>query len=786
MSSPAPKTFTFSTSTVRNQRTLIWLQHQAPSVSWWKWDGVVNSLEDYHRWSAQGATLIGIVLADVTGTAGAAKGSEEQWLEEVYHVAKKVQFVLLPRQVIQWKSEEYWKENFDNVFVLEDIHESYPFVGGVWDGTAGDAVHLLALLCRYHRLVDAPPTTRPMDGRILAEGIRPPEFVLFTQFYISSAKKRTQELRECLRRNAKCRWVDRIVLLNERDESCAWASLLPKDAAKIEQQVLGRRLTYADFFREVVRRYHGTGLDAVVALANADIYFKDELAEAWRIQWEDRAICLLRWDDLGKGASSARLFGPRADSQDVWMFSAASVANRHWTWKDVDIPLGKPGCDNAILYPLLQQRFLLSNPALSLKAYHLHNSGVRSYGNKDTVFSPVYIHLEPTYLVDTKQEFTPKESPQYLCNEVVPFTVRSSSMSNEITYCTMLEKEGRYRWEPTVENSYFEPAIPVYRWGPLTVKSGAGVTPNGLVYDLFHIYTGRDAIQRSEYNYWPSASVDIFTPLYSCKRMLAIPLQNAPLVFGDMGVYLLFYFSRVLRIKSMFRPDVSLHFWMPSSGSDSGAGSGAVFGVEGGLPWNKSMACWAEEVVGYLPGPSVSELGREDIMMLRGDKQWREAPFVEYGSGGRTCIVVGDDLLTDEWCQRLRGLLPASWRVVRVRTGVSAAAEWFGASLCILVGGPDTHARWAPIWRLPKGAVLLEFQQELAVSGECQHVAHVADLSSWIMLLSKDSVEGVREAILSCIKGWWVKHHAAAFPVLPSASASSASSASPSRSLPHS
>jgi hypothetical protein len=748
----APKTLSFSTPTVRNQRTLVWLQQQSASVPWWKWDGAVDSLDAYHRWTAQGAHVVGLVLCGCT---------DEVCLDEVYRVAQKVQFVLLPRNVIQTKPEDYWQENFDNVFVIDDLHEMYPFVGDAWDGTVADAMLLLGLVGRYHRVVDvlspAPAgfaeSKRPTGEMAVEQGIRPAELVWFTQFYLSKDKKRTQELRECLRRNLKSRWIDRVVLLNERDESVAWASFAPRDVAKIEQRVIGRRLTYLDFFQEVSRRWPaGSGLDAVVALGNADIYVGEEMAEVWRIRWEDRAICLLRWDDHGEGAGKARLFGPRADSQDVWMFSAASVATRRWKEQEVGIPLGKPGCDNAILRPLLQQRFLLSNPALSLKTYHLHGSGIRTYTKADAVYSPVYIHLEPTYLIDTKQEYTPRGSPQHLCNETVPFTVRSSSMSNEITYCTMLEKAGRYRWEPMVENYYFEPAIPVYTW-----QGGAGVTPNGLVYDLYRIYTGRAAIHQPEYNYWPVAGVDLFTPLRSASRMVAIPLANAERIFQDKEVYLLFYGSRYLRLRSL-SPDQPLSGWAPSDMGewmDKEGWIGAERWVADAIPWEGGTACWAKEVVGFLPGPSMAELGREDVDVLRRHRRnWMAVPSVLEGK--RRCVVVGDNVLTAEWVTGVRDVLGAGWMVERVR--MDQVDALYGASLCLLVGGPNTEATWAPIWRLPKGAVLLEFQQELAVGGECQHVAHVADLASWVFLLAKGSNEDVQADVLAEVKGWWGKH----------------------------
>ena len=176
-------------------------------------------------------------------------------------------------------------------------------------------------------------------------------------------------------------------------------------------------------------------------------------------------------------------------------------------------------------------------------------------------------------------------------------------------------------------------------------------------------------------------------------------------------------------------------------------------------------------MVGYLPGPSVAELGREDIMMLREHcRGWLPSPLE--GKEGRSCIVVGDELLTEAWIQELRHILPESWNV----QGPVNHEAWFGASLCIVVSGPNT-AKWSPVWRLPKNAVVLEFQQELSISGECQHVAHVADLSSWVMLLSKGSTEDVQSDILTGIRTWWGKNQAVfASPSL--------SPSNPSRSLP--
>ncbi len=731
MSSP-PKTLTLQTPIVRDERTLVWLQQQPPHVKWWKWDGVVTSLSDYDRWKSLGARIVLVVATEV-------EGDRDAWLDRLYSVAREVTMVGLSQKVLSLKTEAYWTENYDNLMNLEDV-SSYPFLGEPWrtgdgdgDGLA-DAVQRMALLCRYHRLVDAGSSSnRPLYGLRLEEGVRPMDLVLLTQFYRSSDKRRAQELRECLRRNVRCPWVDRIVLLTEKDESVAWASF--PHAEKIQQVVVGKRLTYADVLRYVIGHLE----NVVVALANADIYFGEETAEVWRIQWADRMLALLRWDDLGDGAKRAKLFGPRADAQDVWMFSSESVRSRVWNFSDFEFFMGQPGCDNAFLGRMLGYRFLLSNPALSLKTYHLHNSGVRTYRASDTVRAPLYLHLAPTYLLDAKQEVVPRDAPlHHLCHESVEFEIKSSSLSNEITYCTMLEKAGRYRWEPSVENFYFEPAIPVYRW-----HGGGGVTPNGLVYDLYRIYTGRSS---ESYPYWKTSKVNVFTPMVSCPRMAAIPLPDTS-AFQDWNTYVLLYLSRYLRL---LETGMDAGYWLPASYQGRLSAEGWKVSEAHSVEWEEERACWADEVVGFLPGPAGSELGREDIHALRSRyPRWQAEAGRE---DALRCIVRLDEVLTAEWVEQLRGILPATWTVEGVG---SNAAAWVGADVCLVRGGPQSAERWSCLWALPKGASLLEFQSEAEVDGECQHAAHVADLKAWVFLWYKGG--SLHEQLLSMVTKWLVR-----------------------------
>ena len=72
-----------------------------------------------------------------------------------------------------------------------------------------------------------------------------------------------------------------------------------------------------------------------------------------------------------------------------------------------------------------------------------------------------------------------------------------------------------------------------------------------------------------------------------------------------------------------------------------------------------------------------------------------------------------------------------------------------GASLCIVMDN------WSKLWALPKGCRVIEFQQELKINGEFQHLAHVAGFTSWVLLLSKGSMVDIQNQIIEHLERWF-------------------------------
>jgi hypothetical protein len=745
----APKLITLSASTVRDQRTLIWLQSQNTAVNWSKWDAVVCGLESYKSWSKCNTKIVGVIITELQ--------NDDNAFRDLAECARTCSLVLVSQKVLSLKPQEFWSETFDNVVDLDNIMDQYPFIEQAWDGSLDGAVAIFGLLCRYNRVVDCNPTaavTSLYKHMSFVSGIQPNQVWVFTQFFKHKNPKRYQEIKDCLKRNCECPYVDKVVLINEMDYSSEYNPIFDTTtaAAKIQQVVSGNRLTYADFLKYV---HDKTPANVFAVLSNADIYFGDSLLDLSKINMADKMMGLLRWDvENIHNDADAKIFGPRADSHDSWIFLSDSVKSRVWNYNLFDFHLGQPGCDNAFAGYILRQKFLLINPSLTFKTFHLHNTNIRDYNKKDSIHADLYINLVPTYIIDSKQVIRPDNKPFKITNDLVEFEVKSSSMSNEITYCTMLEKEGRYNWEPSVENYYFEAGIPVYNW------SKSCVTPNGLVYDQYNIYIGgKGGVVDEKFNYWTSVTTTPLTPLQSSERMFAIPFKNTD-VFSNPDTYIVNYLSRCLRLlKHQAEPTA---FWIPRNYMEYLEYFEWPKDKLVPVYFDENTACYAKEVVGFLPGYKSCELGSEDIQALREVyPAWVEKPT------GKVCSVILGRTITQAFAEEkiakflhsTIGECDEGWTVRFVSESDHASYDsLMGASLCIFVGGEKESKSWTKLWSLPKGCCVVEFQQELHVAGEFQHLAHVAGFKSWVLLLSKGSVKDVQEQIMEQLQKWYKKN----------------------------
>lgn len=205
---------------------------------------------------------------------------------------------------------------------------------------------------------------------------------LFLQFYIDKIKVRQKEIEECLRKNVENPHISKIYLFGERDYK---PKELGVNSEKIIQINIGKRLQYMDFFRYI----NQNNIKGYNILANSDIFFDESILalKYSQLHTQKSMIALLRYEYNTKNISSSPIFGPRYDSQDSWIFHSnynVSPENE----KIFNFNLGKPGCDNKMIYLMNILGYNIINDPIAIKSYHFHSSNIRNYTQQDIIKMP--------------------------------------------------------------------------------------------------------------------------------------------------------------------------------------------------------------------------------------------------------------------------------------------------------------------------------------------------------------------------------------------------------------
>ena len=215
---------------------------------------------------------------------------------------------------------------------------------------------------------------------------------LICQFFLASGAARREEICECLRRNAANSRITEVHLLNERLYSAAEMGFAANDVpAKVRQSPVAGRMT----FRDAARYARERGLRGYIVIANADIFFDASLDNLRRcdIHLRRAAFAQLRFEGSDAAGGGGRLFGPRADSQDVWIFHSAQFFAEAQE-RALDVVLGQPGCDNKMAYLLMLMGFEVINDPAFVRTHHLHAETGRDYAIKEPI-SPPWAFVAP-------------------------------------------------------------------------------------------------------------------------------------------------------------------------------------------------------------------------------------------------------------------------------------------------------------------------------------------------------------------------------------------------------
>jgi len=205
--------------------------------------------------------------------------------------------------------------------------------------------------------------------------------ILVTPFYIPEKESRLRELEYCIHRNNKNILIDLIVLVVERGTT---ENLIPV-SEKIKIEWVDKRPSYQDLFNIALNNIDES--KGFMIIVNSDIFYAEEDIHRIKERIRDREVfALSRWEYSFK---KNHMHHDTWDSQDSWIFKDKILPGNY------DIKLGIPGCDNKIAYELQKAGHIIKNPSKSIRSYHLHASGYRTYKEEDRIKEPyLFINTE--------------------------------------------------------------------------------------------------------------------------------------------------------------------------------------------------------------------------------------------------------------------------------------------------------------------------------------------------------------------------------------------------------
>jgi hypothetical protein len=556
-------------------------------------------------------------------------------LQSMIITSKSSKIIFVAKKVIdEIGVKEVQSSGINNLVCLEEMSDLFPHLGVRWDGSVEDAVTLIAGLLRYRYVKGIKPTRRAEECNIKEELEEAKELWWVTQYYVAGKAKRRREIDTCLKRNLESKLVTKVILLNEKKE------VLPEsDTQSLEERIIGHRITYKDVL-EAAKTFPD---NVIVAFANADICIDDN---SWKHLWElnlsKKCLALLRYDISDSG--EATLFGPRADSQDTWVIQAKDVKGMNTS--SFDIQFGKAGCDNAVAMEFLRSKFMVTNPAHSLKTWHYHSSQVRGYNPQDVVDRPAFLYILPTGIHD-----------------LMP-------VMNELS--TMVLKD------------CFQ-------------------TEHGLLFDRTKMYIGKSEEAQKT---WSTTQIHGMTPTVECKKGLVIPFT--PEDMKSKELYLLHIISKVIQLRTAYPTFLNAEWFCPEKKEFIEALQLFRWHDEPNkkvpvIRWEPQVHLWCHEALAIPVGDKA--ISKKDVEALRSSIH----EYQPEEKGKRVVIWEDGKIFTEVLVSSLEELLEQNGWDVRVLYPGRSSSEriWEimrGASAVVCSSSLEVCA-WN--WLLPKGATVI-------------------------------------------------------------------------------
>ena len=722
------------TQVTKTNRTLLWHTHTlVDSPRWNRWSVIVTDPK----------SLISQPKPEIAFIYTLANEEERllwsKWLETA---TNETLIVITPKLMTQFRLNA---EYIESLLSTSEFELRYPFLSVLTDTAPIDRwIANIAALMRFHKIVspfEMPESTfkniQKIDPTEKAENVVPAIY-LIQQYFKSPNAKRQQEINYVLDQNIKCSYIDKIILLNEQSYA------LPK-SDKIEQVIINKRLTYLDVMRYIK---NSVPKDTYVVFSNSDIYMDETLCALYSLHMEKKFISLLRYDVVP--GQEAKIYGPRPDSQDTWIVSASSI-DFEPTEQDFDFTFGIPGCDNAINVSMLRNKFIVINPSLTMRSYHVHNSNVRTYVKSDVVDKPVFLYLTPTAI----QEYNP-------ITALTKYKVKSwtrkplQSFTRQIKYvdkvtadtiCNMMRRSSDYEYDVESANTFNQG---LQEHDDILYKfTDAFTMPSGLVADYSNLYVGKHSAWTTE---WTKASLTVLT------NTVEVPNLCAPFFPPELSksaaLWALHYLPKVLAIKQ--HTTENLEFVIPNHTDTQRFLQLLKWAKHEEIkmvPYMEDSQYYSKNVYSLSP-LSTKEVTAESITLLRTklpEKKENENPVV--------VIVVernSSSIFTTAWAHELikNVFTRGQWETHVVDADSQTEKRLnllMQADLLIAPANSEWEAlEWS--WLLKPGSSVIELMEDTSPRGDHIHLAGAALLNYILVGVKREPVPYQRQHAIEDIK----------------------------------
>lgn len=723
----------------KTNRTLLWFR-----------DGLTGSNDRWQRWSTIITEDDPIVFEpDIIFLYGIPTSElKEKWTKWFCNSPKSF-IIASPQWLVALKLNV---STNSSILATTEIYQRYPFLTELKDTDSKDKWLLcIAQMMRFHKFVVPVEikneqnifngTIKVIDHYSIAENVVPAIW-LIQQYYQPTKSQRAKEINRTLEKNIECTSIDKIILLNEKlyDD-------IPT-SSKIEQVNINHRLTYYD-----VLNYIKTHIpkDTIVIFANSDIYMDSTLNQLYNIDLHMKFLALLRYDV--QVDAEPVIFGPRADSQDTWIVWSSSI-DFEITEADFGFNFGISGCDNALTVAMLKKKFVVSNPAYSIKTYHLHNSNIRTYVTSDVIDKPLFLYVEPTGIQDYNvvKDIAPYKVHSWKKNNPRTFA-RSIKYVDKVTAETicnmMVRNDTTYKYiidSPNIFNKAHTPTDDIlYKF--VNNTNTIFTMPTGVVCDYNNLYVSENPVWRKA---WTDVPLTILANTVHVPSMIAVYFP--PEIVNSASQWFLRYLPNVLRVHT--HTNETPEFIVSTHPDTQKALQLLVWSKENitMIPYLQDCQYVSESVYALTP-PNYTEIPGENIDILR-----KMLPPVEPNSTPRAIIVADrgvDAIMSNDFCSELiknifhrkdRGM----WSITIVDSTTpteSRLRALMNADLVVSSSENEWDALdW--IWLMQNNKTVVEIMPDIKPRGDHIHLAGASNLNYVLIGVKREPLPYQRQHII--------------------------------------